>query len=51
MEEYLYFCRVEMVMITIKPKKAELLSNFKKQVDFESIFVADSALYSEANLL
>ena len=38
-------------MITIKPKKAQLLSNFKKQVDFDSIFVADSALYTEANLL
>ena len=38
-------------MITIKPKKAQLLSNFKNQVDMNSIFVADSALYSEANLL
>ncbi len=34
-----------------KAKFAQLLSNFKKQVDLDSIFVADSALYSEANLL
>jgi len=34
-----------------KAKFAQLLSDFKKQVDFDSIFVADSALYSEANLL
>ena len=38
-------------MITIKPKKAQLLSNFKKQIDFDSIFVADSALYTADNLL
>ncbi len=34
-----------------KAKFAQLLSNFKKQVDFESIFVADSALYTADNLL
>ena len=34
-----------------KAKFAELISNFKKQVDFETIFVADSALYSAGNLL
>ena len=34
-----------------KAKFAQLLSTFKKQVDFDGIFVADSALYSEANLL
>ncbi len=31
-------------------KFAKFLSNFKKQVDLESIFVADSALYSAENL-
>ena len=35
----------------IKLKKAKLLSNFKKQVVFDSIFIADSALYSAENLL
>ena len=40
-----------MGMITIKLKKAKLLSNFKKQVDLDSIFVADGALYSADNLL
>ena len=34
-----------------KAKFARLLSNFKKQVDLDSIFVADSALYSADNLL
>ncbi|MDJ0718916.1 MAG: IS1634 family transposase [Prochloraceae cyanobacterium] len=34
-----------------KAKFTELISNFKKQVDFDSIFVADSALYSAENLL
>ncbi len=34
-----------------KAKFAQLLSNFKNQVDFDSIFVADSALYSAENLL
>ena len=34
----------------IRLKKAKLLSKFKKQVDFKSIFVADSALYSAENL-
>ncbi len=34
-----------------KAKFAEIISNFKKQVDFQSIFVADSALYSAENLL
>ncbi len=34
-----------------KAKFAHILSDFKKQVDFDSIFVADSALYSQANLL
>ena len=34
-----------------KAKFAQLLSNFKKQVDFDSIFVADSALYTADNLL
>ncbi len=34
-----------------KAKFARILSNFKKQVDFDSIFVADSALYSAENLL
>ena len=34
-----------------KAKFAKLLSKFKKQVDLESIFVADSALYSAENLL
>ncbi len=33
-----------------RAKFASLISNFKKQVDFESIFVADSALYSAENL-
>ncbi len=32
-------------------KFAQLLSNFKKQVDLNSIFVADSALYTADNLL
>ncbi len=39
-----------MEMIVIKPKKAQLLSRFKKQVNLDSIFVADSALYSKENL-
>ena len=34
-----------------KAKFAELLSNFKKEVDLETIFVADSALYSKDNLI
>lgn len=34
-----------------KAKFTEIISNLKKQVDFESIFVADSALYSAENLL
>ena len=34
-----------------KAKFAKLLSNFKKQVDLDSIFVADGALYSADNLL
>ena len=34
-----------------KAKFAIILSNFKKQIDFDSIFVADSALYSAENLL
>lgn len=34
-----------------KAKFAQLLSNFKKQVDMNSIFVADSALYTADNLL
>ncbi len=34
-----------------KAKFAKILSNFKTQVDKMRIFVADSALYSEANLL
>ncbi len=34
-----------------KAKFAQLLSNFKKQVNLETIFVADSALYSAENLL
>ncbi len=34
-----------------KAKFARILSNFKKQVDFDSIFVADRALYSAENLL
>ncbi|MGK7947714.1 MAG: IS1634 family transposase [Xenococcaceae cyanobacterium] len=34
-----------------KAKFAQLLSNFKKQLDFDSIFVADSALYTADNLL
>ncbi len=34
-----------------KAKFAELLSNFQKQVNLDSIFVADSALYSAENLL
>ena len=34
-----------------KAKFARILSNFKKQVDFDSIFVADSALYSAENIL
>ncbi len=34
-----------------KAKFARLLSDFKKQVDLDSIFVADSALYSADNLL
>ncbi len=29
----------------------KILVDFKKQVDFESIYVADSALYSQDNLL
>ncbi len=33
-----------------KAKFAQLISKFKKQVDLESIFVADSALYSKDNL-
>ena len=33
-----------------KAKFAGILSNFKKQVDFDSIFVADSALYTAENL-
>ena len=33
-----------------KAKFARILSNFKKQVDFDSIFVADSALYSAENI-
>ncbi len=32
-------------------KKAQLISNFKKQVNLDSIFVADSALYTAENLL
>ncbi|MBE9048744.1 IS1634 family transposase [Pleurocapsales cyanobacterium LEGE 10410] len=34
-----------------KAKFSQLLSNFKKQIDFDSIFVADSALYTADNLL
>ena len=34
-----------------KAKFAQLLSNFKNQVNFDSIFVADSALYTADNLL
>ena len=34
-----------------KAKFAEIISNFKKQVNFGSIFIADSALYSAENLL
>ncbi len=34
-----------------KAKFAMVLSNFKNPVDFDSIFVADSALYSAENLL
>ncbi|MDJ0597184.1 MAG: hypothetical protein QNJ72_45725 [Pleurocapsa sp. MO_226.B13] len=34
-----------------KLKKATILSDFKKQVDLDSIFVADSALYTAENLL
>ncbi len=34
-----------------KAKFARILSNYKKQVDFDNIFVADSALYSAENLL
>ena len=34
-----------------KAKFATILSDFKKQVDLDSIFVADSALYSAENLL
>ena len=34
-----------------KVKFARILSNLKNQVDLESIFVADSALYSQENLL
>ena len=34
-----------------KVKFSQLLSNFKKQIDFDSIFVADSALYPADNLL
>ena len=33
-----------------KAKFAQLISNFKKQLDLDSIFVADSALYSQQNL-
>ncbi len=33
-----------------KAKFAQLLSSFKKQVNLDSIFVADSALYSKENL-
>ncbi len=33
-----------------KAKFAQLLSDFKKQVNLDSIFVADSALYSQENL-
>ena len=40
-----------MVMIMIKPKKAKMLSDFKKLVTLDTIFVADSALYSAENLL
>ena len=36
--------------IMIKLKKAQLLAKFKKEVDLESIFIADSALYSAENL-
>ena len=34
-----------------KAKFSQLLSNFKKQINFDSIFVADSALYTADNLL
>ena len=34
-----------------KAKFARILADFKKQVDLESIFIADSALYSAENLL
>ncbi len=51
MEVSLYFYLVEMVMIVIKLKKATILSDFKKQVNLDSIFVADSALYTAENLL
>ncbi len=34
-----------------KAKFAQLISNFKKQLDLDSIFVADSALYTAENLL
>ena len=34
-----------------KAKFAKILADFKKQVDLESIFIADSALYSAENLL
>ncbi len=34
-----------------RAKFAQLISNFKKQVDLDSIFVADSALYTAENLL
>ena len=34
-----------------KTKFATILSDFKKQVDLDSIFVADSALYTAENLL
>ncbi len=38
-------------MIAMELKKAQLISNFKKPVDLDSIFVADSALYTAENLL
>ena len=33
-----------------KAKFAKLISNFKKQVNLDSIFVADSSLYSQENI-
>ena len=33
-----------------KAKLRELLSNFKKQLNLDSIFIADSPLYSQDNL-